>query len=962
MPGAPSFAQPGLRPLTGASGRKVAQVLDHINTSNNASWVKGVKQWVDSNADYIKATYGGDAYAQLSDAVNGRIANFDIKGGKSAAQALPSPLTPHPFEAALNFINRPGEAILGGMDASLKTRPKGESLLRWFVAPEKQSAQSNKAVRSAVTGALKGTQAIPGGEVVRDMGNRSGIAQAVLGTGLEFVTNPLTYAPLGDILKPLKAIAGPIADAFAQDGVIDTSKLSPKAAAAVEKAYGAAHELGYQVERRFARFAFFPKAAKEIWQDRDATTAARINALHDAVKSAIGDYVKATGKALGKDDGDELMKGVTYHVEDKYYRPQLLAMGREIPKGTQFAEGTPEYDLAEKLHAITQDVTDPEVDLGLRNKDLPGYVRHLNLDYRQPTMYGTLGSEAQGMLHAQQFKQARSLLDTVEHMNAEGGNWEANWLQSMGPRLEASIRSQETQTMMNKLLAGARYVSPKAMRKLDYSALAKAGQGVYRADSLRMFPAQMLQNALRYLSPEELDSTSTAIESPTLIAIHPGDIKSGVAVARQGGYILPRAVADSLRETGRRYVQTGLSGILDELNGAWKWGMTRLPFFHMHNILYNAYLGDGGMLLSKRFYQAIQDVAKPEDSEIYQRAVKSGAISDWTEPLVRPSLERDKQVLQSIQRLGGKQPNVLQKAGQVMQDALWQTDKVMRVSLFRKALESGSTDREAANFVNKFMVDYRDLTPFERDTMRTLFPFYAWQRHNIPIQFESWLQQTGKQMLPLQAVQNLNYVLSGDDAQMAQGKPGAPYDVLAPTSIPGQLLATNLNVPAKDPEELIDEGPLDFLFNRATPLATLPVELQTDMPDPFEGPGSYGQTTFYTPTEPEAPQRVPAFGTTGPMIDPRWQVALNAIGTPLQALSLPLSQLAQTPQAARMAGVSPATQAVLQALGFYPGTYNPQKAAYDNAYVQYLQQENLKTLLRRYLRDYGTSAPTPYTP
>jgi len=98
------------------------------------------------------------------------------------------------------------------------------------------------------------------------------------------------------------------------------------------------------------------------------------------------------------------------------------------------------------------------------------------------------------------------------------------------------------------------------------------------------------------------------------------------------------------------------------------------------------------------------------------------------------------------------------------------------------------------------------------------------------------------------------------------------------------------------------------------------------------------------------------------MIDPRWQVALSALGTPLQAISLPLSQLTQTPQAARMAGVSPLEQAGLQALGFYPSTYNPAKQAQTNGYLQYLQLENLKTLLRRYYRDYGATAPTPYTP
>jgi len=75
-------------------------------------------------------------------------------------------------------------------------------------------------------------------------------------------------------------------------------------------------------------------------------------------------------------------------------------------------------------------------------------------------------------------------------------------------------------------------------------------------------------------------------------------------------------------------------------------------------------------------------------------------------------------------------------------------------------------------------------------------------------------------------------------------------------------------------------------------------------------------------------------------------------------------QLLQTPRQAKMAGVSPAEQAGLSALGFYPTTYNPAKTQSTDEYLQYLQAENLRKLYERFYRTYGATAtpPAPYEP
>ena len=321
MPGAPSFAVPGLRPLAGPGGDKVKAAISKIQGSSDASWIGEVRDYLgtDEGKAYIVGKYGADAYDQLTSATTDAAASLDMRG---KPQGMPAPADGHPFETLLGYLNRPEEAALGALDQFAKL-PAGQKLafvpyLQQLSTASTQQTQANAAkIGHAALQGIEGKASPVGGQVIRDLGIKNGLAQAVGGTALEFATNPLTYVPLGDILAPLKAVAKPLADAMTEQGFIDTSRLAPKAAAAVEKAFGKASEIGYKAARAFNRFAFFPKAAKQIWQARDATTTARIAELQNAVKRAFGEYATQTGKAVD----DDLLTAVTHHVEDKYYRP-----------------------------------------------------------------------------------------------------------------------------------------------------------------------------------------------------------------------------------------------------------------------------------------------------------------------------------------------------------------------------------------------------------------------------------------------------------------------------------------------------------------------------------------------------------------------------------------------------------------------------------------------------------------
>lgn len=66
-----------------------------------------------------------------------------------------------------------------------------------------------------------------------------------------------------------------------------------------------------------------------------------------------------------------------------------------------------------------------------------------------------------------------------------------------------------------------------------------------------------------------------------------------------------------------------------------------------------------------------------------------------------------------------------------------------RLALYLRNVDTLGQDGAAA-LVRKYLFDYSDLTPFERDAMRRVVPFYTWTRKNLPLQIEALLKQPGR--------------------------------------------------------------------------------------------------------------------------------------------------------------------------------------------------------------------------
>ena len=60
-----------------------------------------------------------------------------------------------------------------------------------------------------------------------------------------------------------------------------------------------------------------------------------------------------------------------------------------------------------------------------------------------------------------------------------------------------------------------------------------------------------------------------------------------------------------------------------------------------------------------------------------------------------------------------------------------------RLTHFINKIDKGFTHKAAAKEVRKYLFDYEELTPIEKEVFKRIVPFYTWTRKNIPLQLEN---------------------------------------------------------------------------------------------------------------------------------------------------------------------------------------------------------------------------------
>ena len=86
-----------------------------------------------------------------------------------------------------------------------------------------------------------------------------------------------------------------------------------------------------------------------------------------------------------------------------------------------------------------------------------------------------------------------------------------------------------------------------------------------------------------------------------------------------------------------------------------------------------------------------------------------------------------------------------------------------RIANFLHHLRKGDTPADAAKQVQIALFDYADLTNFEQDVMKRIFPFYTWSRKNIPFQLQQMIKHPGKYKAVETLRRDLEAVISPED-------------------------------------------------------------------------------------------------------------------------------------------------------------------------------------------------------
>lgn len=100
------------------------------------------------------------------------------------------------------------------------------------------------------------------------------------------------------------------------------------------------------------------------------------------------------------------------------------------------------------------------------------------------------------------------------------------------------------------------------------------------------------------------------------------------------------------------------------------------------------------------------------------------------------------------------------------------SEDFMRFAAYiRSAKEIGTRDGgyAASLFVKATHFDYADLSAFERDYLKLLFPFYTWMRYNMPMQFRALLHDPSRITNAIKLQESLAYIFSDDS------EPSYPY-------------------------------------------------------------------------------------------------------------------------------------------------------------------------------------------
>lgn len=265
-------------------------------------------------------------------------------------------------------------------------------------------------------------------------------------------------------------------------------------------------------------------------------------------------------------------------------------------------------------------------------------------------------------------------------------------------------------------------------------------------------------------------------------------LKFAQEIADEVTRVIPKYISpDDVGEFGR---------LFNKVQNTWKkWTLAPFPKYHLRNMVgnvWNNYLAD---VVDPRVYRkaaALQGYRKygkvggkrqvaslkalraarvttREADDIIASAEKTGVLGKgWFGADIEKAIEQEFEATEGLVRgilrrvRGGK--GVAGKAKAVGKEVLQFPRRLLvgkgmavgstiennaRLAHFVDRLNKGDDALRASQSVKKYLFDYGDLTHFEKQTMKRIFPFFTWTRKNLPLQLEV-LWKKPQKLAPLQ--------------------------------------------------------------------------------------------------------------------------------------------------------------------------------------------------------------------
>lgn len=324
-----------------------------------------------------------------------------------------------------------------------------------------------------------------------------------------------------------------------------------------------------------------------------------------------------------------------------------------------------------------------------------------------------------------------------------------------------------------------------------------------------------------------------------------GDSLEQVGLADEvgGQYLVTKAAKQLLDNYKAINTDEGTKAFIkayDNVQSFWKRLTLFSPGYHIRNLagaMFNNSIAGMGVFngdLAKYTASAGKEVAdfmKGKESQLFNEYRKQGLSSSGLSKVefARAGEDPEEAIRKNIDRISKqgleKAKSKVLHPFQTSQELGDTMDQVNRFALYKWARDKkGMTAEEASAKVKEVQFDYSRLTPFERNVMARVVPFYRWMRNNVPYQLKSFINDPRK-------YSNFNKLrLNAQDAVGIDDE-NVPDYMKESFAIPlygeeGKGRMLGLNLPLSDLTKLTD--PLKLTVDGLTPLIKSPIELSTN--------------------------------------------------------------------------------------------------------------------------------------